>query len=180
MTRSSASMRGYGQSDQQGVMGLSTSDSGTGVYGGGAKQSGAPGSDSIGVRGETFTGVGVQGRSFGSGLAGKFIGNVEVNGFLTVNGTTINTQIDVFKNEIEGLRQEIESLRAVVVHQPPQPQPQPPTKPTISVSSSGSGPNAAFTVTGSGFTRGATVRVRIVDDAQNERDQQASADGQGA
>jgi hypothetical protein len=72
----------YGESDQQGVMGLTTSDTGTGVYGGGASKPGDPGAGGIGVRGETFTGVGVQGQSRGSGLAGKFIGNVEVTGRL--------------------------------------------------------------------------------------------------
>jgi hypothetical protein len=67
----------YGQSDQQGVMGLTTVPKGTGVYGGGT--TGAQG-DQIGVRGETATNVGVQGQSFGSGLAGRFIGDVEVTG----------------------------------------------------------------------------------------------------
>jgi len=61
----------YGQSDQQGVMGLATSFEGTGVYGG---NTGGTGSRGVGVRGETFDGAGVQGQSFGIGLAGKFIG----------------------------------------------------------------------------------------------------------
>jgi hypothetical protein len=78
----------YGQSDQQGVMGLSTSATGTGVYGGGASHAGAPGAGCIGVRGETFTGVGVQGHSFGSGLAGKFIGDVEVTGNINMSSPT--------------------------------------------------------------------------------------------
>jgi hypothetical protein len=80
----------YGQSDQQGVMGLSTSGTGTGVYGGGTT---AAAGSQIGVRGETQSGVGVQGKSFGEGvgiqgislsgnqgLAGRFIGNVHVQG----------------------------------------------------------------------------------------------------
>jgi len=80
----------YGESDQQGVMGLTTVPKGTGVYGGGT--AGANG-DQIGVRGETQGGVGVQGESFGEGiaiqgqshgrdqgLAGRFIGNVHVQG----------------------------------------------------------------------------------------------------
>lgn len=72
----------YGESNQQGVMGLSNSDTGTGVYGGSAIGFGAgnPDSHGIGVRGETMSGVGVQGRAFGQGLAGKFIGDVEVTG----------------------------------------------------------------------------------------------------
>jgi hypothetical protein len=54
----------YGESGQQGVMGLTTVPKGTGVYGGGTK---AAGGDEIGVRGETVTNVGVLGHSFGSG-----------------------------------------------------------------------------------------------------------------
>jgi hypothetical protein len=83
----------YGQSDQQGVMGLSTSATGTGVYGGGASHAGAPGAGCIGVRGETFTGVGVQGQSFGAGLAGKFIGGVEVTGHITANDVEVTGDI---------------------------------------------------------------------------------------
>jgi hypothetical protein len=83
----------YGQSDQQGVMGLSTSETGTGVYGGGASHAGAPGAGCIGVRGETFTGVGVQGHSFGSGLAGKFIGGVEVTGHITAHNVDVTGDI---------------------------------------------------------------------------------------
>jgi hypothetical protein len=72
----------YGQSDQQGVMGLSTALTGTGVYGG---NTGGTGSRGIGVRGETLDGVGVQGQCFGDGIAAKFIGStgrvaVEITG----------------------------------------------------------------------------------------------------
>ena len=58
----------FGVSDNQGVMGLTSSNSGTGVYGGNMD---AP--NGFGVRGETMTGVGVEGVSFGSGIgvAGK-------------------------------------------------------------------------------------------------------------
>jgi len=75
----------YGQSDQQGVIGLTTASGGTGVYGGSTAASGGGG---IGVRGETQSGVGVQGQSFGTGLAGKFIGNVEVTGDLNMSSPT--------------------------------------------------------------------------------------------
>jgi len=54
----------YGESTQQGIMGLTTVPKGTGVYGGGTT---AASGDQIGVRGETLTGVGVLGRSFGDG-----------------------------------------------------------------------------------------------------------------
>lgn len=73
----------YGQSDNQGVMGLTTSNAGTGVYGGNVGPIAANG---FGVRGETAGGVGVQGQSFGSGLAGKFIGRVRIEGDLEVTG----------------------------------------------------------------------------------------------
>ena len=63
----------YGESDQQGVIGHSTSDTGTGVFG---DSVGA----GVGVRGETVSGTGVEGQSRGAGLAGKFIGDVEVTG----------------------------------------------------------------------------------------------------
>jgi hypothetical protein len=63
----------FGTSDRQGVMGLTTSDSGTGVFGGGAGKAGDPGAGGFGVRGETVTGVGVQGKSFGSNAFG-FLG----------------------------------------------------------------------------------------------------------
>ena len=54
----------YGQSAHQGVMGLSTDAGGTGVYGGSTTSGGGTGT---GVRGETSSGTGVLGRSFGSG-----------------------------------------------------------------------------------------------------------------
>ena len=73
----------YGQSDHQGVIGLSTSATGTGVYGGSTAVGGGAG---IGVRGETSTGVGIQGRSFGTGLAGRFIGSVAVTGDMHLDG----------------------------------------------------------------------------------------------
>jgi hypothetical protein len=72
----------YGESDQQGVFGHSTSGAGTGVYG---NSVGA----GFGVRGDSTEGVAVQGQSFGNGLAGKFIGNVEVTGSLVVQGADV-------------------------------------------------------------------------------------------
>jgi len=82
----------YGQSDQQGVIGLSTSDAGTGVYGGNTGRSATHG---IGVRGETFDGVGVQGQRFGSGLAGNFIGDVKVDGSISVTGDVLLANKDI-------------------------------------------------------------------------------------
>ena len=71
----------YGQSKLQGVFGHSDSETGTGVFG---HTSGA----GFGVRGETVTGIAVQGQSFGSGLAGRFLGNVVVTG-------TLNAENDI-------------------------------------------------------------------------------------
>jgi hypothetical protein len=59
------------------------------------------------------------------------------------------------------------------------PPPPPPVKPTISVTSSGSGQSSVFVVSGSGFTPNQDVRIRVVDDALNERDFHQSADGSG-
>jgi len=88
----------FGESDQLGVFGNSDTPNGTGIFGRG----GADGS--FGVRGEITNGAAaVQGRSFGTGLAGRFIGNVEVTGTLRVGG------VDV-RNEQINLRQLIESL----------------------------------------------------------------------
>ena len=73
----------FGQSDQTGVFGNSDADTGTGVMG-----RGGAGPQCFGVRGETTAGTAVQGHSFGSGLAGKFIGNVEVTGNLNMSSPT--------------------------------------------------------------------------------------------
>lgn len=89
----------FGSSDNQGVMGLTTSDSGTGVYGGGSSRDGVSGSNSIGVRGETFGGVGVQGQSFGNGLAGKFFGNVEVTGDISLVNADCAEDFDISGTE---------------------------------------------------------------------------------
>jgi hypothetical protein len=64
----------YGESDQQGVMGIGGIHGSTGVYGN------TKTGDGFGVRGETTTGTAIWGRSLGSGLAGSFIGNVQVIG----------------------------------------------------------------------------------------------------
>jgi hypothetical protein len=55
----------------------------------------------------------------------------------------------------------------------------PPTKPSINVSSKGSGTSATFEVKGSAFTPGATVTIRVVDDAFEQRHFSQSADGDG-
>lgn len=99
----------YGQSNQQGVFGHSTADSGTGVFGSCAGSGiGVRGNSTVGiaVQGECFdSGIAVEGKSFGKGiaihgiasslagsLAGSFIGNVKVNGNIDCTGdiTLIN------------------------------------------------------------------------------------------
>jgi hypothetical protein len=88
----------YGESDQQGVMGLTSSASGTGVYGGGTNPNAG---GQIGVRGETFTGVGVQGQSFGAGVAGKFIGDVNVTREVSANTVRVLTGLEA--NAVEAV-----------------------------------------------------------------------------
>jgi hypothetical protein len=64
-------------SGQTGVNGHASNTSGTGVLGSGG---------AFGVRGETTGGIAVQGQDFGNGLAGKFVGNVDVSNQLLVGG----------------------------------------------------------------------------------------------
>lgn len=75
----------FGQSENGdrsvGVMGFTAQASSNTENG----PTGVLGTGQIGVRGETSNGVGVLGRSFGSGVAGRFIGDVSVEG--TVNVT---------------------------------------------------------------------------------------------
>lgn len=71
----------YGESDGSGVFGNSNGAGGTGLHGRGG------GAGGFGVRGEVGDGVAaVQGQTFGTGLAGKFIGNVQVRGDVEVTG----------------------------------------------------------------------------------------------
>jgi hypothetical protein len=76
----------YGQSDQAGVFGHATTDTGTGVYGHGA------GAGSFGVRGETGDGIGVQGRSFGNGTG---VSGISKQGQGVVGQTTSDTNAGV-------------------------------------------------------------------------------------
>jgi hypothetical protein len=71
----------YGEGNDSGVFGNSDAAGGTGLHG----RSGGDGG--FGVRGEIGNGVAaVQGQSFGTGLAGQFIGGVRVRGDLEVSG----------------------------------------------------------------------------------------------
>ena len=70
----------YGESNQQGVYGRGMSPGATGVFGGNVNGEGFE------VRGETATGIAIQGQSFGSGLAGNFIGDVHVMGHIHGDG----------------------------------------------------------------------------------------------
>jgi hypothetical protein len=64
----------FGQSDNAGVFGFANTPSGTGVVGNTAFGKGT------GVHGHTSTSVGVLGTCDGAGLAGRFVGDVEVTG----------------------------------------------------------------------------------------------------
>jgi hypothetical protein len=79
----------YGESDQQGVMGLTTVPKGTGIYGGGTTSAGG---DQIGVRGETGTGVGVKGLSNSSGIGVQGISNSGTGVFGQSNRTGVGGQ----------------------------------------------------------------------------------------
>jgi hypothetical protein len=70
----------YGESDQQGVTGIGTVAGSTGIYG--STKNG----DGFGLRGETTSGTAIQGQSYGQGLAGRFVGNVEVTGDVLLSG----------------------------------------------------------------------------------------------
>lgn len=71
----------YGESDGAGVYGNSNATGGTGLHGRGGGVGG------FGVRGEVGNGVAaVQGQTFGTGLAGNFIGKVHIQGDLEVTG----------------------------------------------------------------------------------------------
>lgn len=72
----------YGSSAQLGVFGHGTGDTATGVLG----QSAGAGT---GVRGESTSGAAVLGHSFGSGPAGSFIGDVTVEGTITVSADVV-------------------------------------------------------------------------------------------
>lgn len=64
----------YGESESLGVFGFAKTAQAIGVAGNSANGAG------IGVQGHTSTNIGVLGSCNGTGLAGKFIGNVEVTG----------------------------------------------------------------------------------------------------
>jgi hypothetical protein len=74
----------YGESDNQGVMGVATG-SGTGVFGTGH----------FGVRGESNGVAAIQGQGFGTALAGQFLGNVHVTGNISVDGDVFLKNQDI-------------------------------------------------------------------------------------
>jgi hypothetical protein len=70
----------YGESESLGVLGFAKNAQAIGVAGNSANGAG------IGVQGHTSTNIGVLGSSDGPGLAGKFVGNVQVTGKVDVTG----------------------------------------------------------------------------------------------
>jgi hypothetical protein len=82
----------YGESDQQGVMGMGGTSSSTGVYGS------CRGGGGYGVRGETHSGIAVHGQCLGDGWAGAFKGNVQVTGNVEVTGDLTLSGADCAEN----------------------------------------------------------------------------------
>jgi hypothetical protein len=85
----------FGESETSaGVNGTSTK--GAGVSGKSETSAGVDGTSTkgAGVSGQTATGVGVHGKSTGSGLAGQFDGNVQINGIATVTGDLVLSGAD--------------------------------------------------------------------------------------
>ena len=73
----------YGESDGAGVYGNSDANGGTGLHGRGGGDGG------FGVRGEVGNGVAaIQGQTFGTGLAARFIGGVHTQGDVEVTGNS--------------------------------------------------------------------------------------------
>lgn len=79
----------YGESESLGVFGFAKTAQAIGVAGNSVNGAG------IGVQGHTSTNIGVLGSSDGTGLAGKFIGNVEVTGNINCHETSKITCFDV-------------------------------------------------------------------------------------
>jgi len=122
------------------------------------------------VRGDSTDGIAVQGQSFGNGLAGKFIGDVEITENLVVKGSNVNTlisqlqsiaglagRVQVLEQENQRLKQDVERLKQA------------------SSGGSQSGGSSTrqisvqkkdgeFIVTGSGFPPRVRVTIRVVAD----------------
>lgn len=161
----------YGESNQQGVFGHSTSETGTGVYGNSA-------GTGFGVRGDSTEGVAVQGQSFGNGLAGKFIGNVEVTGSLVVQGVNLDAlltqhqalasligRIQALEQTNQQLQQQVTALtsRVTTLERQSNAGGGGTGTPSITVSSAGSGGQnlTNFRIAGSGFGRNEAVTINI-------------------
>jgi hypothetical protein len=96
------------------LMGISTAANIAGVEG--RNQHGGPG-----VTGAAPDGIGVLGR--GGRLAGKFEGNVEVTGKLSIGGEDFQSVIQSLLQKIDSLEQRVATLENPP--QPPQPTPTP-------------------------------------------------------
>jgi hypothetical protein len=96
------------------LMGISTAASIAGVEG--RNQHGGPG-----VTGAAPNGIGVLGK--GGHLAGKFEGNVEVTGTLSIGGKDFQSVIQSLLQQIDSLEQRV----ATIENPPPPPTPKKPT-----------------------------------------------------
>jgi hypothetical protein len=177
----------YGESGQQGVFGHSTDSAGTGVYGNSV-------GSGWGVRGDSTDGIAVQGQSFGNGLAGKFIGDVEITGNLILQGLDLQSLIQQLRlvgnfaeqiqslerrlqalaQENQRLKQDIEALKQSSSGSANQ-LPAGSASPRISVAKS----SGAFSISGQGFLANKSISVRVVDDALASRTFTQSSDANG-
>jgi hypothetical protein len=86
----------YGESPSVGVFGFADTAQGTGVAGNSARGAGT------GVQGHTSTGVGVLGTSDSTGPAGRFKGNVEIQGGrLTIDGQDVLALITQLQQQVQ-------------------------------------------------------------------------------
>jgi hypothetical protein len=103
----------YGESQNQGVVGISKGPAANGVLGA-ASQAGSNfdparggngvfGTGYIGLRGETQTGVAVLGRVFGPGIAGRFEGNLEVTGRIRGPEGDVEKRVDQLEQQMRDL-----------------------------------------------------------------------------
>ncbi|HEY2016667.1 MAG TPA: hypothetical protein VGH38_24355 [Bryobacteraceae bacterium] len=96
----------FGQAAERGVIGIATTADGIGVYGGsvGGIARGIVGETetAIGVHGRAgaWSGVGVRGENTHGGMAGQFIGKVEILGDMTVGGVLHSADLEQKLNQV--------------------------------------------------------------------------------
>ena len=122
----------------------------------------------FGVRGDSTDGIAVQGQCFGNGLAGKFIGSVEITGNLIIQGHNISSlisqvqsiaslagRVQVLEQENQLLKREVDRLKQASSGGS---QPGSSSTKQISVQKK----DGEFIVTGFGFPPRVRVTIRVV------------------